>query len=86
MSPACTFLIWQALPVEKGIKYGANLWIHQYDFRTPSSRACEFTFKNTYDPEAQLPHYMDARRAAGLPDRLPRTMQGMPQARDLKTA
>ena len=38
----------EALPVEAGVKFGANLWIHQYDFRTPSSRRCELTFKNSY--------------------------------------
>eukprot|EP00536_Pseudo-nitzschia_multiseries_P011168 jgi/Psemu1/259631/estExt_Genewise1Plus.C_3660017 len=30
----------QALPVEKGIKYGANGWFHQYDFKTTYSNAC----------------------------------------------
>jgi prolyl 4-hydroxylase len=30
----------QALPVEKGKKYGANAWIHQRDFKEPFARAC----------------------------------------------
>jgi len=30
----------QALPVEKGIKYGANGWIHLRDFKTPNSIGC----------------------------------------------
>lgn len=30
----------QALPVEKGIKYGANGWFHQYDFKTPYENNC----------------------------------------------
>jgi len=30
----------QALPVTKGIKYGANAWIHQRDFKGPSARGC----------------------------------------------
>ena len=30
----------QALPVEKGIKYAANAWIHQRDFKTPNSNGC----------------------------------------------
>jgi prolyl 4-hydroxylase len=30
----------QALPVEKGIKYGANAWIHQRDFKDPHKRGC----------------------------------------------
>jgi prolyl 4-hydroxylase len=29
-----------ALPVVKGIKYGANAWIHQNDFRVPFSKNC----------------------------------------------
>ncbi|KAI2510592.1 ShK toxin domain [Fragilaria crotonensis] len=31
----------QALPVEKGIKYGANAWLHQRDFKTPNSNGCQ---------------------------------------------
>lgn len=30
----------RALPVEVGIKYGANAWIHQSDFRTPHHNKC----------------------------------------------
>jgi prolyl 4-hydroxylase len=30
----------EALPVTKGIKYGANAWFHQYDFRTPMHTDC----------------------------------------------
>ena len=30
----------QALPVEKGIKYGANAWLHQRDYKTPNDIAC----------------------------------------------
>lgn len=30
----------QALPVEEGIKYGANAWIHERDFRTPFVQGC----------------------------------------------
>jgi len=30
----------QALPVEKGIKFGANGWYHQYDFKGPYSNGC----------------------------------------------
>jgi prolyl 4-hydroxylase len=30
----------QALPVEKGVKFGANAWIHQRDFKEPFARAC----------------------------------------------
>jgi prolyl 4-hydroxylase len=30
----------EALPVDAGIKYGANSWIHQRDFKTPWSKDC----------------------------------------------
>ena len=30
----------QALPVEKGVKYGANYWIHQRDWREVHARRC----------------------------------------------
>jgi prolyl 4-hydroxylase len=30
----------QALPVLKGVKYGANAWIHQRDFKTPNEIGC----------------------------------------------
>lgn len=30
----------QALPVEKGIKYAANAWIHLRDFQTPNNNGC----------------------------------------------
>ena len=65
----------EALTVQRGIKFGANLWIHQYDFKTPSGRRCELTFKNTYDPEAQLPKYIEARRGAGLSEDPPISMK-----------
>jgi prolyl 4-hydroxylase len=32
--------IHQALPVIKGVKYGANAWIHQRDFKTPNANGC----------------------------------------------
>ncbi len=30
----------QALPVIKGVKYGANAWIHQRDYKGPNQHAC----------------------------------------------
>ena len=30
----------QALPVIKGVKYGANAWIHQRDFKTWNDKGC----------------------------------------------
>lgn len=30
----------EAMPVTAGVKYGANVWIHQYDFRAPNLLGC----------------------------------------------
>ena len=30
----------EAMPVEAGIKYGANAWFHIYDYQTPHSKGC----------------------------------------------
>ena len=30
----------QALPVERGVKFGANAWIHERDFQTPHDKGC----------------------------------------------
>ena len=30
----------EALPVIKGVKYAANAWIHQRDFKTPFATGC----------------------------------------------
>tara|TARA_B110001452_G_scaffold37928_1_gene29014 strand:+ start:1211 stop:1627 length:417 start_codon:yes stop_codon:yes gene_type:complete len=30
----------EALPVTKGEKFGANFWIHQYDFKAPYKTGC----------------------------------------------
>ena len=39
----------EALPVERGVKYAANLWIHLYDFKTPSRAGiCPFLGQNTH--------------------------------------
>ena len=31
----------QALPVESGIKYGANAWFHMRDYKGPLERGCD---------------------------------------------
>jgi prolyl 4-hydroxylase len=31
----------QALPVEAGIKYGANAWFHMRDFKAPNDNGCQ---------------------------------------------
>jgi hypothetical protein len=34
--------------VTSGVKYGANMWLHQFDFKTPSERGCKLTYVNTF--------------------------------------
>lgn len=66
----------EAMPVHAGIKYGANMWIHQFSFKTPSERGCELTYVNTVgskpntkEQEAmvagRVPTAMETVRAAG---------------------
>jgi hypothetical protein len=31
----------EALPPLAGLKYSANLWLHQYDFRSPNMHGCD---------------------------------------------
>lgn len=38
----------EALPVEEGQKFAANVWIHNFDYRTPSQANCLLTHKNTH--------------------------------------
>jgi hypothetical protein len=38
----------EAVPVEEGTKYAANVWVHNYDFRTPATAGCVLTHKNTH--------------------------------------
>jgi predicted 2-oxoglutarate/Fe(II)-dependent dioxygenase YbiX len=39
----------EALAVDRGIKYAANLWMHLYDFKTPSRAGiCPFLGQNTH--------------------------------------
>ena len=39
----------EALPVERGVKDAANLWMHLYDFKTPSRAGiCTFLGQNTH--------------------------------------
>lgn len=33
-----------ALPVEKGVKFAANHWIHQRDYKTPNVWGCTGSF------------------------------------------
>ena len=38
----------EALPVEDGMKYASNVWLHMYDYRTPADAGCLLTHKNTH--------------------------------------
>ena len=35
----------EALPPIAGLKYSANLWLHQYDFRGPNTHGCDLGAK-----------------------------------------
>ena len=73
----------EAMPVHQGVKYGANMWIHQFAFKTPSERGCELTYVNTLGRrpstaehrqlvEGHVPTYEETvRLAAGAPDGAP---------------
>jgi hypothetical protein len=37
----------EAMPVKRGVKYGANVWLHMHNFKSVSERHCLFTMKNT---------------------------------------
>ena len=43
----------EAMPVHEGVKYGANMWVHQFSFKTPSERGCELTYVNTVGDRPQ---------------------------------
>ena len=38
----------EALPTTIGRKFASNVWIHQYDFRSPAAANCLLTHKNTH--------------------------------------
>ena len=40
----------EGLPPEVGVKYAANAWIHNYDYRTPAARNCILAHRNTHAP------------------------------------
>ena len=66
----------EAMPVHAGIKYGANMWIHQFSFKPPSERGCQLTYVNTLGSrpstkehadlvDGKVPTAMETVRAAG---------------------
>ena len=38
----------EALPVTRGVKFAANFWLHQHDYRGPHERGCtpDFAVEN----------------------------------------
>ena len=43
----------EALPPLAGLKYAANLWLHQFDFRGPNAHGCDL--RVTIDPAERAP-------------------------------
>ena len=40
----------EGLPPVEGVKYAANAWIHNYDYRTPAAKNCVLAHRNTHSP------------------------------------
>jgi hypothetical protein len=40
----------EGLPPIRGIKFAANAWIHNYDYRTPAATNCLLAHRNTHSP------------------------------------
>ena len=38
----------EGLPPERGLKFASNVWIHNFDFRTPADAGCPLCHKNTH--------------------------------------
>ena len=47
----------EAMPVHSGVKYGANMWVHQFSFKTPSERGCPLTYVNTVGSRPMTPEH-----------------------------
>jgi len=41
----------EGLPPARGIKYAANAWVHNYDYRTPAAANCVLAHRNTHAPD-----------------------------------
>ena len=53
----------EALPPSAGLKFSANLWLHQYDFRGPNIHGCDMG-KRVLHSNAAEEHAMLAERGA----------------------
>ena len=40
----------EGLPPERGVKYAANAWIHNFDYRTPAAANCVLAHRNSHSP------------------------------------
>ena len=40
----------EGLPPVSGVKFAANAWIHNHDYRTPAARNCILAHRNTHSP------------------------------------
>ena len=38
----------EGLPPERGLKFASNVWLHNFDFRTPADAGCPLCHKNTH--------------------------------------
>ncbi len=38
----------EALPVEAGLKFGANIWVHNHEYAAAAAKNCVLTHKNTH--------------------------------------
>ena len=67
-----------ALAPTEGIKVGANTWLHQFDFKSPSERGCPLTYVNSMGNkprtaehrelvEGYVPDAEQTRKHAGMP-------------------
>ena len=65
----------ESLPVERGVKWGANIWIHTYDIRTLYDERCPKSFEFGVDPDKELPNYLKARAEAGFVAEAPLSMR-----------
>ena len=65
----------EALPVERGTKWAANLWIHMYNIRTLYDQRCPASFYFNIAPAKDLlPQFLETRASMGFPAEIPPSM------------